>query len=151
VKVEIEFESDDEVVTKSFDMIRALIDEFADKDPRVAELAKSIPAHLTGIPPGIGSRGWGGATIGISRVMNMPATPAAPQEVQTDTREALEERDYVPIEPQRKDVRSDYTVVTDPTQTNVATYTDVDVSVPDATTATAFKDYLLTFHLRRFK
>lgn len=151
MKIEIEFESDDEVVTKSFDMIRALIAEFADKDPRVAELAKSIPAHLVGIPPGISSRGWGGGTIGISQVMNMIVEPPAAQETQTEFREAMEERSHVPTEPQRKDVRSDYAAVTVCTQPNVATYTDVDVSTPDSAIASDFKDYILTFHAKRFK
>lgn len=151
MKVEIEFESDDEAVTKSFDMIRALIEEFADKDPRVAELAKSIPAHLVGIPGAIGSRGWGGGTIGISHVLNMIAEPPSAQETQAETREAMEDRSYVPTEPQRKDVRTDYTAVTAGVPTNSAVYTDIEVATPDATTATQFKDYLLTFHINRFK
>jgi hypothetical protein len=151
VKVAIEFESDEEVVEKSFDMIRALIDEFKDRDPRIAELEKSLSAYQVGIPAAIGSRGWGGATIGISREMNMPHESPAAQEVQEDYREAMEQRDHVPLDPQRNDVKTDYAVVSSPVNVTAATYTDIETPLVNTEARTAFKDYILSFHMRRFK
>lgn len=63
----------------------------------------------------------------------------------------MEQRDHVPLDPQRNDVKTDYAVVSSPVNVTAATYTDIETPLVNAAARTAFKDYILSFHMRRFK